>query len=178
MSRLWYFAYGSNMDTATFRGRRGIEFTRALAARADGWRLVLDKPPLVPIGESFANIVPDAGDAVIGVLYEVGLADLEHIDLTEGVLVDNYQRIAIPVTPLVSLTAPVTAFTLVSDKHALELQPSHRYMACLIAGAEEHGLPADWVAFLRTVPARPESAVARAFRPLVDEVLRRARRPG
>src|SRR6266478_7773083 len=56
--RVWYFAYGSNMETATLRGRRGIEPLCALGARAAGWRLVLDKPPLVPVGEAFANIVP------------------------------------------------------------------------------------------------------------------------
>jgi hypothetical protein len=57
--RVWYFAYGSNMETATLRGRRGIEPLCALGARAAGWRLVFDKPPLVPVGEAFANIVPD-----------------------------------------------------------------------------------------------------------------------
>src|SRR5438093_7822081 len=69
--RVWYFAYGSNMETATLRGRRGIESLRALGARAAGWQLVLDKPPLVPVGEAFANIVPDAHAAVLGVLYDL-----------------------------------------------------------------------------------------------------------
>src|SRR6266571_8462260 len=41
---VWYFAYGSNMQRATLCGRRGIEPLRALAARAAGWRLALDKP--------------------------------------------------------------------------------------------------------------------------------------
>ena len=173
MSRVWYFAYGSNMEGATFRGRRGIAPSRALAARADGWRLVLDKPPLVPIGESFANIVPDAGAAVLGVLYEIGPADLEHLDLTEGVLVDNYRRIAIPVAPLATPSDACTAHTLVSDRRDPTLKPSDRYMACLIAGAEEHSLPADYVTTLRTVATRPPSAAARAFQPLVDAVLRR-----
>jgi len=81
---VWYFAYGSNMHTATFSGRRGIRPARALAARATGWRLVLDKPPLVPVGEAFANIVPDAAAEVLGVLYEIGPADLEHVALTEA----------------------------------------------------------------------------------------------
>ena len=173
MSAVWYFAYGSNMETATFRGRRGIACTRALAARAAGWRLVLDKPPLVPIGEAFANLLPDPDGAVLGVLYEIAPDELAHLDLTEGVLVGNYDRIAIPVTPLLGPPDTVTAFTLASDRRAPELCPSHRYMACLIAGAEEHGLPPDWIAFLRGVPAVPESAVAKAFRPVVDAVLRR-----
>jgi len=46
-------------------------------------------------------------------------------------------------------------------------------MACLIAGAEEHGLPADYVAGLRAVPADDETAGARAARRLIDEVLRK-----
>ncbi len=173
MSPAWYFAYGSNMQTATLRGRRGIEFVRAVPARAAGWRLVLDKPSLLPIGEAFANIVPEADAEVFGVLYEIAAADLEHLDLTEGVLVGNYRRIAIPVTPLVSPPTEVTAFTLVSNARDPALRPSDRYMACLVAGAEEHGLPESWVAFLRAVPARAESAAAQELRPLVDGVLRR-----
>jgi hypothetical protein len=42
---MWYFAYGSNMESGTLRGRRGIPFRRAVAARAPGWRVVFDKPP-------------------------------------------------------------------------------------------------------------------------------------
>ena len=94
---VWYFAYGSNMHTATFCGRRGIRFSRALPGRLSGWRLVLDKPPLVPVGEAFANIVPDATAHVLGVLYEISGADLEHVGLTEGVRIDNYRWIEIPV---------------------------------------------------------------------------------
>ena len=107
MTTVWYFAYGSNMQSATLRGRRGISFVRALPARAAGWRLVLDKPPVVPIGESFANIIPDATAHVLGVAYEVTEQDLERIELTEGVRLGNYQRVTVPVELL--FTAPATA---------------------------------------------------------------------
>jgi hypothetical protein len=30
---MWYFAYGSNMQSDTLRGRRGVPFRRALAVR-------------------------------------------------------------------------------------------------------------------------------------------------
>ena len=75
-----------------------------------------------------------------------------------------------------SLVAPATgvvAAALVSDARDPALRPSMRYMACLIAGAEEHGLPHEWVAFLRAVPAGAESREAAEFRPLLDAVLRR-----
>ena len=76
---VWYFAYGSNMESATLRGRRGIEYNRAEAARAPGWRLVLDKPPLVSIGGAFANIVPDLAGEVLGVAFDFWRAFSEAI---------------------------------------------------------------------------------------------------
>jgi cation transport regulator ChaC len=176
VERAWYFAYGSNMQTATFRGRRGIEFHRALAVRAPGWRLVLDKPPLLPIGESFANIVRDAGAEVLGVAYEVSTEALHTIDLTEGVPIGNYQRCAIEVVPLTADNgAPSSAFTLVSDRSDPALQPSTRYLGLLIEGAIEHGLPATYVEFLRGIPACAPSAAAVALRPLLDGAMALAR---
>ena len=169
---VWYFAYGSNMQTATLCGRRGIHFHRALPGRARGWRLVLDKPGLVPTGNAFANIIPDATADVWGVLYQIDSGDLGHLDLTEGVLIGNYARIEIPVMPS-SADAPLNAFTLVSEHRDLRLQPSTRYMELLIAGAEEHCLPADYVAFLRGIAAQPENAEAAALRPFIDDAMRR-----
>src|SRR5438128_6786183 len=128
MSTVWYFAYGSNMHGATFRGRRGIEPRRALAARARGWRLVFDKPPAIPIVGSFANIVPDSSAEVLGVLYEISEVDLEHLDLTEGVLISSYQRVSITVEPLSAAAQPVSAFTLTSDRRDSALQPSTYYL--------------------------------------------------
>ena len=170
---MWYFAYGSNMQTATLRGRRGIHFQQAVAGRVTGWRLVLDKPPLVSIGESLANIVPHPDGEVMGVLYDISAADSEHLDVSEGVLLGNYQRVEIAVTPLADPQRPVGAFTLTSDHRDPTLQPSTRYMNLLIAGALEHGLPAAYIEFLRSIPARPESAEAAQLRPLIDQVLRR-----
>jgi cation transport regulator ChaC len=171
----WYFAYGSNMQTATFCGRRGIEFVRAVPVRAPGWRLVLDKPPMLPIGESYANIVPDAAGEVLGVAYHVPVQALEVIDLTEGVMIGNYERRTIAVIDLGSGGA-MDAFTLVSERHDPSLLPSTRYMALLIDGALEHGLPAEYVEFLRGVSACAPSAAAEAARPLLDAAMAALRR--
>lgn len=172
---VWYFAYGSNMETATFRGRREIEFTRASAARADGWRLVLDKPSLIPMDCSFANIVPDPSAHVFGVLYEIDDEGLAHLELTEGVLIGNYHRLEISVSPLAPPSDPVHAYTLVSDRRAPELLPSERYLACLIQGAIEHALPRHWIDHLRSVLSQPETEAEQALRPLLEDGLRRVR---
>ena len=171
---VWYFAYGSNMETATFRGRRGIRPTRALPARAAGWRLVLDKPPLIPIGHAVANIVPEPGAMVLGVVYEISPADLSHVELTEGVLIGNYRRVELTAEGLAAPGFTTSAVSLASDRRDPQCLPSDRYMRCVIAGAEEHGLPEDYLAFLRGVPVRPETA---GIKVLIDYVLD-ALRPG
>jgi len=173
MSTIWYFAYGSNMQTATLRGRRGIEPRRAMAARIPGWRLVFDKPPLVPIGESFANLTADPRGEVLGVLYQLGVTDLEHVELTEGVRIGNYDRLEVEARPLAEPGDAVVAVTLASHRREASLVPSTRYMALLIDGAIEHGLPEAYVGWLRTVPARAESDEAARLRALLDEAMRR-----
>ena len=163
---VWYFAYGSNMQPATLRGRRGIVARQAVPARLTGWRLVFDKPTLLPMGEGMANVVETPGAEVLGVAYAVTADDLAHIDLTEGVLIENYRRVAVRVTALDPDLGEIEAFTLTSDRRDASLRPSHRYMGLLIDGAQAHGLPQDYVAWLRACPSieeSPESAAARAF---------------
>jgi hypothetical protein len=169
---VWYFAYGSNMQPATFAGRRGIVAARTVPARLPGWQLVFDKPPLLPMGQGMGNVVVVPGAEVIGVAYAIGPDDLAHVDLTEGVLIENYRRVAVEVVPLDGST-PFEAWTLTSDRRDATLLPSARYMALLIDGAEHHGLPAEYVAWLRARPAvaeSPESSAARAF---IDRALKK-----
>ena len=173
---IWYFAYGSNMCGETFRGRRGISATRAVPARVPGWRLVFDKPGVVPLPEGYGNVVPDPTAEVCGVLYELTLAELAHVELTEGVLIGNYRRAEVDAWALADAAGPVRAVTLVSDRRAPELRPSGRYMMLVVAGAEEHGLPSAWVDALRAVPTTPDTDESGRLRALLDEVLRALRR--
>ena len=171
---MWYFAYGSNMQSATLRGRRGVTYERAVPARLCGWRIVFDKPPLVPVGYAVANIVPDAGAETLGVVFDITAEDLAHVELTEGVLVGNYARVDVEVLPLApAAAAPLAAVSLSSGRRDPELRPSTRYMELLVTGALEHGLPADYVEFLRGIPTVLEGAEAIALRALIDEALRR-----
>ena len=176
MPLVWYFAYGSNMQRATFTGRRGIEPRRAVAARVDGWRIVFDKPTVLPSRHGVANLVRADAEPVLGVLYEITADDLAHVHLTEGVLIGSYERLTIEATPLDDGAAPVAAHTLFSSRRAATLAPSRSYMALLIEGALEHGLPAWYVDRLRAVPAAEDSAEDLALRAQVDEALRAMRR--
>jgi len=173
VSTVWYFAYGSNMQRATLRGRRGLEPDCAVAARIAGWRLVFDKPPLLPIGESFANLVADPGGEVFGVLYALSADEFEHVELTEGVRIGNYGRLEVEACPLAGADRAVAAVTLASQRRDASLMPSTRYMGLLIEGAIEHCLPDRYVEWLRSVPARQESEAAATVRALLDAAMRR-----
>src|SRR5262245_36196024 len=95
------------MQTATLRGRRGIAYRRAVPARVRGWRLVLDKPGLIALqGQTFANIVPEVTACVLGVCFEMSPDDLAHVELTEGVKIENYRRAMVAVEPLVAIPDP------------------------------------------------------------------------
>ena len=170
---MWYFAYGSNMQSATLRGRRGVTARRAVAVRAPGWRVVFDKPPLISIGEAFANLVPEASAVALGVAFEVSEGDHAHIEFSEGVLIGNYRRVELAVEPVTPCPEPpAVAVSLSSDRRDATLRPSDRYMGLVVAGALEHGLPAEYVARLRAVPVGESTTVARAARPLLDAALR------
>lgn len=174
VSRTLYFAYGSNMDGATFRGRRGIEWTRAAPAVARGWRLAIDKPSLLGTGEAMATIDPDPDGEVWGVLYDIATPDYEHLEFTEGVLIDHYRRTEIEVSPQHTWATPiVTAVTLVSADHDPALRPTTRYMNLLLSGAAEHGLPASWIETLRCIEAVEEKTEHAALRPYFDRAMRR-----
>ena len=174
MTLVWYFAYGSNLQGATLRGRRGIDVERAVPVRAPGWRLVFDKPSLLPNGNSVASIVQDEAAEVLGVAFAISQDDHAHLELTEGVAIDHYRRVEVTVEPLAPTPdPPSTAFSLGSDKRTPSAQPSTRYMGLIIEGAIEHGLPAAYVEFLRGVPACAESAASAAFRPMLDQLFKR-----
>lgn len=172
---IWYFAYGSNMQADTFRGRRGITWDRALPARVPGWRLTFDKPSLLPTGSTFANIVPDPTASVIGVAYFVTAEQLAHIELTEGVAIGNYKRAVVDAHPLDGSAALADVHTLTAEKAAPDRRPSTRYMGLVIAGALEHGLPADYLTWLKTIPTAEEGIAERAMRGVLDGALRQIR---
>lgn len=162
------------MQTATLRGRRGVDYRRALPVRAPGWRLVFDKPPLIPQSSAAANMVVDSDAEVLGVAFEITADELAHIELTEGVLIGNYRRIEVRLEPLhEGAAAPTRAFSLASDHRDPSLRPSTRYMRLVIDGALEHGLPPEYVTFLRSVAVEAESPEILALQPFIDEALRR-----
>lgn len=146
---LWYFAYGSNLEQATFLGRRQMRPIETRIGVLRDFELRFDLP-VGPGERGVANVAPRAGDHVWGALYHLTHADAERLDRTEGVDQGFYQRLAVEVH--LADGALLAAFTYRSEISRPERKPSRRYLGLLLAGAREHGLPAEYVARLRALP--------------------------
>jgi len=144
-SRLWYFAYGSNLHRSIFIEQRKIQ---PLATRW-GWledhRLCFNIP-IGPGERGVANIEPETGVRTYGALYLLSREQVEHLDRTEGVNFGIYRRL--PVDVLTESAERVVAFAYQSSRTTTGRKPSPRYMRLLVEGARQHGLPATYVEFL------------------------------
>jgi cation transport regulator ChaC len=153
---LWYFAYGSNLDPDTFLGRRRMRPTETRTGCLHGYRLVFDLA--VGRGErAVANLAPDSAARVHGVAYAIGRSQAWWLDRTEGVP-RSYRRVG------VSLHAGggevLDGFTYVSERRTPGRKPSARYLNLLLRGARHHGLPADYVAWLRGIELAHDERVS------------------
>ena len=142
----WYLAYGSNMNRGIFQSRRGMHPIQAQPALLENYRLCFNLA--IGTGErGVANLESEAGARIWGVLYLITLEQSEHLDRTEGVPRGAYRRT--PVSPIVDGGEQIAAFTYQSDRISPGRKPSPRYLCLLIEGAVQHGLPADYLRYLR-----------------------------
>ncbi len=151
---VWYFGYGSNVDRGTFLGRRRMRPLAARVAVLEGWALHFDLP-VGPGERGVANLRPDFGARTWGVCWQISHVQAVHLDRSEGVPRGAYRRQ--PVEVETRDGARLSAFTYCSERGVAGRKPSRRYLGLLLAGAREHGLPDDWIAFLRGLePAADE----------------------
>ena len=158
---MWYFAYGSNLNS-----RAVAEWCRHFGHRPPalkpGRPAVLDNYRLsFPIfseywGGGIADIVYDPGKYVAGALFDLTEADLKILDqkvnrkLEGDKEIGTYKRIEVKVAPL-GKGDPVTAITYqgvnVERNH---VHPTQHYMDLVIQGAYSFGLSMMWIAYLQS----------------------------
>jgi hypothetical protein len=152
MEPLRYFAYGSNMSGPRLAAR--IDSMRKLAvARLDGHRLCFHK--VSTDGSAKCNVHPSThpDHHVIGVLFEIDRRERPILDRYEG-LGRGYE--IKQVTLALVDGARLDAFTYYATHVDDQLLPYDWYKAHVLHGALEHGLPADYVAAIRTVATMPD----------------------
>ena len=146
---VWYFAFGANMHDSSFRDRRGMCPIEWRPGRTMGYRLRFNLEGW-PRGKAApANISPDPGGEVWGVLYKITRADLLHLDWTEGVPGRRYRHLWLEAEDMDG--NPLRAVTYIADGQDKDGNPSLRYITLLREGALAHGLPEPYLRFLDNV---------------------------
>jgi cation transport regulator ChaC len=161
-SVLWYFAYGSNMNSAVFQVRRGMRPTHTERATLRDYALVFNQPGTPWIEPSFANIEYSPGSVIEGVLYRITNDEMRLLDISEGN--GAYDIVSAPVHA--DSLGEVHAYTFLTHNVAHGLHPSQRYMNLLVNGAVEHGLSREWVQKLREAPFH-DHPIARRIAPCI-----------
>jgi len=142
-----YFAYGSNMFT-----RRLTTACRAPSAKpvgvgyVKGRRLTFDKVSQDGSGKCDAEATGNKTDRVYGAIFKIALTEKCALDKAEG-LDKGYGEECVNVVTSSGIVKGVVTY--IATKKKAVLRPYHWYKALTIAGAVEHGLPKDYVEWLR-----------------------------
>ncbi|KVN30789.1 hypothetical protein WJ63_08475 [Burkholderia pyrrocinia] len=136
MSRIYYFAYGSNMSRSRLAerlARHGETLLERRAAILDGYRLAFNKVSSKHDWIGFANIVPAAGARVEGTLNAISPHALDVLDSIE-LVPHHYLRTGVLATDALT-GAPIAAFAYVANPEMVRpnLKPTRDYLAHLLA---------------------------------------------
>lgn len=139
-----YFAYGSNMESRQMKVRcpdhkiRGVaqlaNYTLAFTRWSRSWN------------SGTADILPQRGAIVHGVVYELSLEDLKRLDKFA-----NYPQAYIRQDVVVEVGgARLPVLTYIAVRNGVFL-PSKKYLDQMTEGACEHSLPEGYVECLRKI---------------------------
>lgn len=143
-----YFAYGSNMSVRRLTQR--VPSARALGVGTlDDHQLMFRKKSRIDCSAK-CDIAPSNGHAVLGVLFGIDHGEEQELDRVEG-LGRGYRKKDVDVSDAAGRRA--RAFTYYADPEYVHatLRPYTWYVKHVVVGAEEAGLPADYINNLKGV---------------------------
>ncbi len=152
-----YFAYGSNMNWPQMQ-RRCPSARFITVARLKDYRLAF---PLKSKsrGCGAAGALPDLGQMVWGVVYEIDDREIESLDQAEDYVPgregNNYRREERLVYPGIDGEEPSKASLYFPEEEADPPLPSAAYKRLIIEGATFWGLPEDYVRGLEAIKVAP-----------------------
>jgi cation transport regulator ChaC len=162
-----YFAYGSVLSKrhlGEWAAEHGVDarlFARGLPAVLRGYSLVFNVESRF-WGGRVANLREDKDGVVHGVLFEIPVPAKDAVLRKEGVPTGLSQETDVTVEADGQQVA-AKAFVARPEKRTEPGAPSGRLLGYLVEGAEERGLPAEWIATLRkhaesAAPVQPPPA--------------------
>src|SRR5512138_719079 len=160
-----YFAYGSALSKrhiGEWAAEHGVDarlFARGAPAVLRGYRLVFDVESRF-WGGRVANLAEDKDGTVHGVLFEIPPPAKDAILKKEGVATGLSQELDVTVETADGAVG-AKAFVARPEKRVEDGPASGRLLAYLIEGAQERGLPQEWIAELQkhassASPAQPK----------------------
>lgn len=152
-----YFAYGSNMLSRRLR-ERTPSATPIGVGYVSSRRLAFDKVSRDGSGKCDIEVTANATDRVYGVLFKISLTEKPKLDVAEG-LGKGYKEEQIQVVMPNGYMHNAIAYSATEKEKAL--CPYHWYKALVIAGANEHKLPSDYIEWLRTFDSQCDHNDAR-----------------
>ncbi|MDR3435087.1 gamma-glutamylcyclotransferase [Telmatospirillum sp.] len=149
-----YFAYGANMNSGQISSRcRIMPKVVAVATLPDYEIGFFGHSERWDGGEETAIVQP--GGLLWGVVYELSLSALDHLDSWQGIRLDGagpYFHSPAEVIGKDGTTYSVLLYR--KDILGKALMPSTEYLGHIVSGAEDHGLPAGYVRKLRAIASR------------------------
>ncbi|XP_022217582.2 gamma-glutamylcyclotransferase [Drosophila obscura] len=161
--KFYYFGFGSNMLARRIHIQNPTA-KRIGAGKLENYRLDFHTGSKNWLGAP-ATIVPTAGAHVYGAIWEIDMCNLKDLDDQESVPDGLYIPISVPVLSLTSNTDIICrAYHLTNQPHMevhrqsvpppsipLNRQPSQTYLKVLVKGAQETGIPEDYVKWLKSL---------------------------
>ncbi len=141
-----YFAYGSNLTCARLRDRVSAVAVVGRAQILDH-QLTFDKRGRDGSGK--ANLTSSTRASTWGALYRIEGSSLSLLDAVES----GYSRIHVQVTLASGKTLNAETYRAITP--ASGLLPYTWYKKLITDGAREHDLPAQYLAFLDSIPSIP-----------------------
>lgn len=143
MSTILYFAYGSNMHSARLYYRAPNSHVR-FVAHLPRHRLYFHKLSADGSAKCNALFTGVATDAVVGVIYEIPTNEKLNLNRAEGLGFGYHEESLNVVSPD---GEEIQVCTYIADNAAIRnnLKPYSWYKDFVLAGAEEHRLPSEYV---------------------------------
>ena len=146
---VWYFAYGANMHDSAFLERRRMQPMAWRVGRIRDYRLRFNLEGRPRGRAAPANISPQDGAEVWGVLYSISRRELVRLDASEGIPGWRYRPLWLEAEDAQGNGLPTVTY--IADGDDEDGNPSLRYITLLREGGRAHGLPEPYLEFLDKV---------------------------
>jgi gamma-glutamylcyclotransferase (GGCT)/AIG2-like uncharacterized protein YtfP len=142
---LYYFAYGSNMNWEQMQGRCPSSKFFSVARLPDYCFAIARHSQLRSCGT--ANVFPEKGKEVWGIVYDVSDLDLITLDGFE----DGYRRQKIFVFHSGDGQQPIEALIYIADKEDDAPPPNPEYKRLIVEGAKHWNVPEPYRLMLEQI---------------------------